>query len=625
MLDSEDSTVTDTKALPSPDYVPDPEHPPTPEFVPEPIYPEFMPPEDDALPAEEQPLSTPISLLSETEVARLLATPTLPTSPLSRWSSPLSKILPPLPQILSPPLPISSPPLLAIPIYPLGYRAVMIRLRAKELSTSYPPPPIVLPHTRASVAMLRAATSSTYILASRSGTPPLGTPPLLPIPSPTSSPPFLLPYMSHIVGESSSASTARPTRGLRADFGFFGTLDDEIRRDLKREVGYEITNTWHEMLVSMPGESTTNEIELGMRMTYFVMTVKQDTDENYRRLDDAHDGRLLMSGQRNMLRKDRRAYACIARLMESEARLSHEAWVQSMDASDTDRAEVISLRTTVLTQQSKILGLRAADRTRQTQLAEALTLLRILQTQMAHYRDGWDPLEFHDHFVTKSGHIMAPKRTTRSTPTNNNHHHPYDYAKLKALIDQGVANALAARNTDRSRNGKDNHDSRTGVRRQAPPVQSNKIKRYISGLSNMIYKCVMASKPKTMQDIIKFTTELMDKKISTFAERQAKNKRKFEDTSKNNQNQQQNKKQNTGMAYTTGSGDKKPYGVFMDIMNRVYKPYLDKFVIVFIDDILIYSRNKEEHEEHLRLILELLKKEEIYAKFSKCEFWIPKV
>ncbi|GKB26615.1 putative reverse transcriptase domain-containing protein [Tanacetum coccineum] len=65
--------------------------------------------------------------------------------------------------------------------------------------------------------------------------------------------------------------------------------------------------------------------------------------------------------------------------------------------------------------------------------------------------------------------------------------------------------------------------------------------------------------------------------------------------------------------------------VFMDLMNRVCKPYLDKFVIVFIDDILIYSKSKEEHAEHLKLILELLKKEELYAKFSKCDFWLSKV
>ncbi|GJS49836.1 hypothetical protein Tco_0599957 [Tanacetum coccineum] len=227
MLDSEDSTVTYTavsspfrglsdigsprvngppvmledpyayvvaafQAPPSLDYVSGPEYPPSPEFVPEPVYPVFMPPEDDVLPAEEQPLptaitpsadspgydddggrgkkepsrdeaddeeedkddeeeeeeeypasadfipppvyhvtarisirpQTPVSLPSDTEVARLLAIPTPPPSPLSLWSSPL-------PQIPSPPLPVSSPLLVsppppASPTYPLGYRAAMI-------------------------------------------------------------------------------------------------------------------------------------------------------------------------------------------------------------------------------------------------------------------------------------------------------------------------------------------------------------------------------------------------------------------------------------------------------------------------------------------------------------------
>ncbi|GJW08092.1 putative reverse transcriptase domain-containing protein [Tanacetum coccineum] len=65
--------------------------------------------------------------------------------------------------------------------------------------------------------------------------------------------------------------------------------------------------------------------------------------------------------------------------------------------------------------------------------------------------------------------------------------------------------------------------------------------------------------------------------------------------------------------------------VFMDLMNRVCSPYLDKFVIVFIDDILIYSKTQEEHVEPLRLVLELLNKEKLYAKFSKCEFWLREV
>ncbi|KAL0556139.1 hypothetical protein IC582_004649 [Cucumis melo] len=65
--------------------------------------------------------------------------------------------------------------------------------------------------------------------------------------------------------------------------------------------------------------------------------------------------------------------------------------------------------------------------------------------------------------------------------------------------------------------------------------------------------------------------------------------------------------------------------VFMDLMNRVFKDFLDSFVIVFIDDILIYSKTEAKHEEHLRQALETLRANRLYAKFSKCEFWLKKV
>jgi hypothetical protein len=64
---------------------------------------------------------------------------------------------------------------------------------------------------------------------------------------------------------------------------------------------------------------------------------------------------------------------------------------------------------------------------------------------------------------------------------------------------------------------------------------------------------------------------------------------------------------------------------FMYLMNKVFLEYLDKFVVVFIDDILVYSKTEEEHEEHLRLVLEKLRTSELYAKFSKCEFWLTQV
>ncbi|GJV52450.1 hypothetical protein Tco_1448191 [Tanacetum coccineum] len=87
------------------------------------------------------------------------------------------------------------------------------------------------------------------------------------------------------------------------------------------------------------------------------------------------------------------------------------------------------------------------------------------------------------------------------------------------------------------------------------PEDSDKVKMYVSGLPDMIHGSVMVSKPKTMQDVIEFATELMDKKIRTLAERYIENKRKQDDNQ-----QQQNKRQNTGRAYTAGSSEKREHG-----------------------------------------------------------------
>ena len=64
---------------------------------------------------------------------------------------------------------------------------------------------------------------------------------------------------------------------------------------------------------------------------------------------------------------------------------------------------------------------------------------------------------------------------------------------------------------------------------------------------------------------------------------------------------------------------------FMDLMNSVFKPYLDQFVVVFIDDILVYSRSGEEHERHLSIVLQTLRDKQLFAKLKKCEFWLDKV
>ena len=64
---------------------------------------------------------------------------------------------------------------------------------------------------------------------------------------------------------------------------------------------------------------------------------------------------------------------------------------------------------------------------------------------------------------------------------------------------------------------------------------------------------------------------------------------------------------------------------FMDLMYRIFKSYLDRFVTVFIDDILVYSKIRDEHEQHLKLVLQTLRDHQLNAKFSKCEFWLEKI
>nr|GEU41246.1 putative reverse transcriptase domain, ribonuclease H-like domain, aspartic peptidase domain protein [Tanacetum cinerariifolium] len=767
MLDSEDSIVTYMKAPPSSDYVSgleEPEQaPPLPEFVPGPVYLKFMPLKEDILLAEEQPLLAADSptadspgYISESDpkedrgedpadypadggdndnnddesskddedddddveedededeeeeeehpalVDSILPLPVHGTAsrisisvqaPTPVWSEITS---PPLP--VSPPLHVSSLPLPASPTYPMGYRATMIWLRAETPSTS-------------------------HLLSS--STPPSGTPPLLPIPLPTSSPTLLLPSMSH-------------------------RMDVPELLDLLEVLGHN--------MVLLP---------LWIMRLGETLRQRHDTDEIYGRLDDAQDERAMISGRVNMLYRGRRDHARTARLMETEARLSRQAWVQSMDVSDTACAEVASLRTTALEQQSKIarlyyilLWLKKMAPKRTTRLTPAITTTTTTTKPKWRSRNGEDNHDsgmgtrrqaapareytYQDFMKCKPVYFKGIEGVVELTQwfertetvfrisncTMENHIKFTTCTLLESALTWwnsrittvGLDVTYAINWTNLRKKMTEKYCPRGEIKKLEELAlmcarmfleESNKIEIYIGGLPDMIHGSVTASKPKTMQDVIEFTTELMHKKINTFAKRQAKNKRKFEDTSKNNQNQQQNKRvghlahdyrraANTNTANNqrgTGAGQKPtcfecgaqghfkrecpelknnnrgnlagngnapvkvyavghaetnldsnvvtelsvyskidlrlgyyqlrvrkedipktafktryghyefhvmPFGltnalvVFMDLMNRMCKPYLDKFMIFFIDDILVYLKNKEEHEEHLK-------------------------
>ncbi|GKB53034.1 hypothetical protein Tco_0903787, partial [Tanacetum coccineum] len=293
----------------SPDYMPGLEYPPSPEFIPEPVYPEFMPLEDEILPAEEQPLPAAVS-------------PTADSPDYVPESDPEED-----PEEDDDEDPEEDPA-----DYPIDEgdddddedesfdddEDKEFDIEGDEEEEEHPAPAystFITIFPMAITTTLDSLTTTTSIT--------LG--------------------LRYEVGESSSAPTARPPRGFRADYGFFATINREIMWDLERDIGYGITDTWDEMLVDMPGELATDDTEMGRRMTEFTTRVRQDTYEIYTRLDDEQSERQLMAGRLNMLYKDRRVHAHTARLIEAEDRMSREAWGRSTDASDLARAEVMSL------------------------------------------------------------------------------------------------------------------------------------------------------------------------------------------------------------------------------------------------------------------------------------------
>nr|GEU77081.1 hypothetical protein [Tanacetum cinerariifolium] len=286
----------------------------------------------------------------------------------------------------------------------------------------------------------------------------------------------------------------------------------------------------------------------------------------------------------------RRVYYSFMDTMDASIRAVKERVIASDDCA-TVRAEIEVLRRERITYE--IEGEREWEREREIVVRLVRPWLASMVVELVFFI-----------YVAKH-HKMPPKRTAATTTPA-----PMIDAQIKALIAQGVADALAEIEANKtSRNGDDNHDSRTGSRRIERAAREctysdflkfghnaayrmpwktlkkmmtakycprgeikkleielwnlkvkDEVKKYVGGLSDMIYGSVMASKPKTMQDAVQFATELMDQKIHSRAYRQAKNKRKLDETLRNNQNQQEPfKRHNVARDYTAKPGERKVY------------------------------------------------------------------
>nr|GFA28102.1 reverse transcriptase domain-containing protein [Tanacetum cinerariifolium] len=457
-------------------------------------------------PPHPAPAPVPMPAWSDSEIVRLLAMSSPPASPLSPWSSPPPRIpFPPLPPILSPPLHVLSPAPPPSPIRSLGYRAATIRLRAEAASTSSPP--------------LQPPSASR-----REDRPEVTLPPRKKL--------SIALGPEYEVGQSSSAvAAARPAGGLRADYGFVATMNKEIMRDPEREVGYGITDSWDEIVETLQGAPVTTDAELGGYMRVFETRVRKDTDEIYMRLDDEQTERQLLASRLNMLFRDRHA-------------------------SDLVHGEVMPLRTTVLDHRrsTEITELRTALQGQHTMLSEVrMAMIAIIPE---HVLEGQNELLVNvltptfssvNHYFSKApkelpvfpngvkewslsfvsattlGHEAAygmPWKTLMKMMTEK-YCPRNEIRKLKMeLWDLKVKGTDLASYTQR-------YQELALLCGRMFSEESDKIEKYIGGLPDMIHESVVASKPKTMQEAIEIATELMDKKIRSFAERE---------TLKNNKN-----------------------------------------------------------------------------------------
>ncbi|GKE36691.1 putative reverse transcriptase domain-containing protein, partial [Tanacetum coccineum] len=341
-----------------------------------------------------------------------------------------------------------------------------------------------------------------------------------PLPLPPPSPPLLLPFTDRRadipkvvlppqkrlciapgprfeVGESSSAAATRPTGGYRADYGFIGTLDAELRRDRVREMGYEIIDVWEDLTEATEEVPPTSVAELSQRVTDLITTIRQDTNEIYVRFEDAQDDRGLLIGQVNMLHRDRQYHLSTSMLVESEAKVARGAWAQSIGCSRAVHDELQAYQTHTQIQDTHISSLEVLVTT-------LLSHTTSLQTQLIAALGRIDTLEARD-------------------PAHTNDPEDVDSCR--------VANALAEIEANRtSRNGDDGHDSRTGSRRterDARLTQWFKKMESVFHISNCTVACH-----------IKFATCTLLRNALTWW----------------------NSHIRTGRAYTAGPSEKKEYG-----------------------------------------------------------------
>nr|GEV28280.1 hypothetical protein [Tanacetum cinerariifolium] len=382
--------------------------------------------------------------------------------------------------------------------------------------------------------------------------------------------------------------------------------------------------SWDEIVETLQGAPVSTDTELGGYVREFEIRVRQDTDEIYTRLDDEQTKRQLLAARLNMLFRDRRQISEIRELQAADRR--RQTVISELLRIDHRRStEISELRAALQGQVTALQGQGLYVRSPNHPFN-----LDLMPVELGSF----DAIIGMDWLAKYQAIIMCAEKIVRipwgnknliihgdgSNRGNATRLSIISCTKTEKYVKKGFPIFLAHITTKEVEDKSEKKRLEDAPYRLAP----SEMKELAEQLKELSDKGFIRPSSSPWGAPVLFVKK-KDGSFQMCIDYQELNKLTLrvreEDIVKT--------------AFRTRYGDYEfqvmPFGltnapaVFMDLMNRVCKPYLDKFVIVFIDDILIYLKDEKEHEEHLKAILELLKKEELYAKFSKCEFWIPKV
>nr|GEW03894.1 hypothetical protein [Tanacetum cinerariifolium] len=341
----------------------------------------------------------------------------------------------------------------------------------------------------------------------------------------------------------------RLTGGRGIDYGFVSTLDTEVRRRGIKEVGYGIRDTWVDPAEAVPEIELMTLGEVNTRITELAEIHEHDIHDLYALLEDARDSRTRISQrvtmdsqQVDLLMKDRIAHqeTILIRIIEPVTRRG-----QNTPPNDTNPKNMTPESIQAMTDQAL---LRNSTNREGSHSSDGDNRKNVQTARPCFYADFMKclPLNFKG---TKGVKILKKKMTNKYYP-----HGEIKKLEIKLWNLKFKGNDVPTY-TDR-------FQELTLICTKFVANENEKIDKYISGLPDNIYGSVKASKPKTLDETIELANDLMDQKLRTYAERQTDNKRKADDSSRNNHGQQQHpsKRQNVAKVYNMRLGERKPYG-----------------------------------------------------------------